>query len=153
MIELIERFEAFTTSVTKVYKCIQKIKLAEAERMGLKASHIMYMYYLGKNPEGLTAKELSKLCIEDKAAVSRIIVELTEKGLVKRSETDCGRKYRTRVILTPEGSEINKKLNESIAMAVNKASKTLDEAERENFYRVLFGITNNLETVCDEYLK
>ena len=97
--------------------------------------------------------ELSKLCIEDKAAVSRIIVELTEKGLVKRSELACGRKYRTRVILTPEGSEINKKLNESIAMAVNKASKTLDEAERENFYRVLFGITNNLETVCDEYLK
>lgn len=153
MIELIERFEAFTTSVTKIYKCIQKIKLAEAERMGLKASHIMYMYYLGKKPEGLTATELCKLCIEDKAAVSRIIVELTEKGLVKRSDIDCGRKYRTRVILTPEGSEINKKLNEAIAIAVNKASKTLDEAERENFYRVLFGITNNLETVCDEYLK
>ena len=56
MIELIERFESFTTSVAKAYKCIQKIKLAETERMGLKANHVMYMHYLGKNPEGLTAK-------------------------------------------------------------------------------------------------
>ena len=44
MIELIERFESFTTSVTKAYKCIQKIKRAETERMGLKANHVMYMH-------------------------------------------------------------------------------------------------------------
>ena len=55
MTELIERFEAFTTSVTKAYKCIQKIKLEETERMGLKANHVMYLHYLGKSPEGLTA--------------------------------------------------------------------------------------------------
>ena len=54
MIELIERFESFTSSVTKAYKSIQKIKIAEAEQIGLKPSHVMYMYYLGKNLEGLT---------------------------------------------------------------------------------------------------
>ena len=86
MIELIERFESFTTSVTKAYKCIQKIKLAETERMGLKANHVMYMHYLGKNPEGLTAKQLCELCIEDKAAVSRTIVDLTKNGFVKPVE-------------------------------------------------------------------
>lgn len=48
MIELIERFEALTTSVTKAYKCIQKIKLAETEHIGLKVNHVMYMYYLTK---------------------------------------------------------------------------------------------------------
>ena len=31
MIELIERFESFTSSVTKAYKSIQKIKIAEAK--------------------------------------------------------------------------------------------------------------------------
>ena len=107
MIELIERFEEFTTSVTKAYKCIQKIKFVETERMGLKSNYVMYMYYLGKNPEGLTAKELCKLCIGDKAAVSRVIVDLTEKGFVEPAEIDSGRKYRTRIILTPEGKEIN----------------------------------------------
>jgi len=151
MIELIERFEAFTTSVTKAYKCIQKIKLAEAERMGLKANHVMYLYHLGKKTEGLTASELCKLCIEDKAAVSRTIVDLTEKGFVKPSETDTGRKYRIKIMLTPEGYERNKQLNEAIAMAVSKASSSLNEDDRETFYRVFFDITDNLETICDLY--
>ena len=153
MIDLIERFEAFTTSVTKAYKCIQKIKLTEAERIGLKANHVMYMYYLGKNPEGLTATELCKLCVEDKAAVSRTIVDLTEKGFVKHSEMDSGRKYRTKIMLTQEGNEINKKLNEAIAIAVNKASSSLSEIDRENFYSILFNITDNIEEICKSYSK
>lgn len=153
MIELIERFESFTTSVTKAYKCIQKIKLAETERMGLKANHVMYMHYLGKNPEGLTAKELCKLCIGDKAAVSRVIVDLTEKGFVEPAEIDSGRKYRTRIILTPEGKEINNRINEVIAKAVSKASRRLNEDERENFHRVFSYITDNLEMICDSYLQ
>lgn len=153
MIEFIERFEAFTTSVTKAYKSIQKIKLAEAERIGLKATHVMYMYYLGKNPEGLTATELCKLCIEDKAAVSRTIVDLTKKGFVMPAKTDSNRKYRTRTILTEEGKAINNNINEAIAIAVSKASKDLSESERENFYRVFFSITDNLENICDSYLQ
>ena len=151
MVELIERFEAFTTSVTKAYKCIQKIKLAETERMGLKANHVMYLYNLGKKPEGLIAKELCKLCIEDKAAVSRAIVDLTNKGFVKPSKMDSGRKYRTKIVLTPEGHERNKQLKEAIAMAVSKASSRLNEDDRENFYRVFFDIKDNLETICDSY--
>ena len=150
-IELIERFEAFTTSVTKAYKCIQKIKLAETERMGLKANHVMYLHYLGKNPEGLIATELCKLCIEDKAAVSRTIVDLTEKGFIKQNETDSNRKYRIKVMLTTKGMEINKQLNEAIAIAVSKAASSLNETERENFYRVFFYITDNLENICNSY--
>jgi DNA-binding MarR family transcriptional regulator len=153
MIELIERFESFTSSVTKAYKSIQKIKIAEAEQIGLKPTHVMYMYYLGKNPEGLTHAELCKLCIEDKAAVSRAIVELTKKRLIKNSEENSNRKYRTKIVLTDEGKQINNDLNEAIAIAVNKASKNLDEVDRENFYRVFFYITDNLDEICSSYLK
>ena len=153
MIELIERFESFTSSVTKAYKSIQKIKIAEAEQIGLKPTHVMYMYYLGKNPEGLTHAELCKLCIEDKAAVSRAIVELTKKGFIKNSEENSNRKYRTKIVLTDEGKQINNNLSEAIAIAVNKASKNLDEVDRENFYRVFFYITDNLDEICSSYLK
>ena len=153
MNEFIERFEAFTISVTKAYKYIQKIKLAEAENIGLKANHIMYMYHLGKNPEGLTSTELSKLCVEDKAAVSRTVMDLTKKGFIKPIETNSTRKYRTKLILTEEGKNINNKINEAIGIAVSKASKDLNESERENFYRVLFNITDNLENICDSYLQ
>ena len=153
MIELIERFEYFTTSVTRVYKCIQKIKISESKRLGLKANHVMYMYYLGKSDEGLTHAELCKLCIEDKAAVSRTVLDLTKKGFVKPVQTDSTRKYRTKLILTEEGKIINNQINEAIAVAVSKASKDLNESERENFYRVLFNITDNLENICDSYLQ
>lgn len=153
MTEFIERFEAFTTAVTKAYKCIQKIKLTEAERLGLKANYVMYMYYLGKNSYGLTPTELSKLCIEDKAAVSRTVMDLTKKGFIKPIETNSTRKYRTKLILTEEGKNINNKINEAIGIAVSKASKDLNESERENFYRVLFNITDNLENICDSYLQ
>ena len=121
--------------------------------MGLKANHVMYMYYLGKNPEGLTATELCKLCIEDKAAVSRTIVNLTKKGFVKPVESNSVRKYRTKIMLTEEGIEINNKFKEAIATAVSKASSNLNDSDRENFYRVFFHITDNLEMICESYLQ
>ena len=34
MIELIERFEEFTTSITKAYKCIQKLNLLKQSVWG-----------------------------------------------------------------------------------------------------------------------
>lgn len=151
MIELIERFEAFTTYVTKTYKSIQKIKLSETENLGLKANHVMYMYHLGKNEDGLTPTQLSKLCIDDKAAVSRIITELTKKGFVKPAQLDSQRKYRTKFILTNEGIDINKKINDAISIAVSKASSGLSDEDRDTFYRVFSYVTNNLEMICDSY--
>lgn len=153
MTELIERFELFTTSVIKIYKNIQKIKLTEAEQMGLKANHVMYMHYLGKNQEGLTSKDLGTLCIEDKAAVSRTLGDLINKGLVQSVEDNSGRKYKTKFILTKEGMERKKYLDDAIGIAVKKASSSLNEADRETFYRVLLHITDNLEMISETSLK
>ena len=50
-------------------------------------------------------------------------------------------------------NDCREEINEAIAIAVNKASKDLNESERENFYRVLFNITDNLENICDSYLQ
>ena len=72
---------------------------------------------------------------------------------IKNSEENSNRKYRTKIVLTDEGKQINNNLNEAIAIAVNKASKNLDEVDRENFYRVFFYITNNLDEICGSYLK
>ena len=153
MFELIERFETFSTSVTKVYKHIQKIKTIEAERIGLKGNHAMYLHHLGKNPKGLTPIELSKYCLEDKASVSRSILELTKKGYVKVSDEDLKRKYRARIVLTENAIEINKKIDAIIIDAVNKASKDLNEDERKAFYSVFNTIASNLENISNSYTK
>ena len=75
-------FEHFTITILKLNKLVQKIKLYEMQEYGLKAIHVMCGYYLMENPDGLTASELVKLTLEDKAAISRALKTLQEKGFV-----------------------------------------------------------------------
>ena len=65
------RFETFSGSIVQLNRCLQKIKDLEMRRLGLRANHAMCLYYLGRHPEGLTATQLTDLCREDKAAISR----------------------------------------------------------------------------------
>ena len=144
-----EQFESFTTAVTKAYKCVQKIKKTETARMGLKGRQVMCLYYLGKSAGGLTAAELCQLCHEDKAAVSRTLVDLTEMGLIAPCAADPKRKYREKLTLTASGREKNGQLYEAIGRAVRGASEGFDEKERACFYRVFFTIIDNLERQYD----
>ena len=152
--EVNERFESFVTTVTRAYKSIQKIKNIEMEKekLGLRGNHVMCMYFLGKNSGGLTAAELCKLCNEDKAAVSRTILDLTQKGLVKPVEKASKRKYRTMIKLSEDGLELNEKLRGMIEQAVKKGSADFTDDERRIFYKVFFSIVNNLEELTkNEY--
>jgi len=146
-----EKFEAFTSAVTRAYKCIHKIKSREAEGLGLRGNHIMLMYYLGQNPDGLTGSQLCQLCNEDKAAISRTVVELTRMGYIASTESAPRRKYRSRLILTDTGLEINKNLTDCIARAVSSASFGFDDNERQCFYKVFLTITDNLEAICASF--
>lgn len=149
--ELNERFESFVTTVTRAYKCIQKIKNIETEHLGLKGNHVMCMYFLGKNDCGLTAAELCKLCNEDKAAVSRTILDLTQKGLVVPIQA-TKRKYRTMIKLSDDGFALNRKIMGAIEQAVKRGSADFTDDERQIFYKVFFSIVNNLEDLTkNEY--
>ena len=46
------RFEDFVGLIGAIDKEIQRIKTAELARFGLRASDLMVVYYLEKNPEG-----------------------------------------------------------------------------------------------------
>ena len=76
------RFEKFTSYVTAAYKYIVKIKTHEMKSFGLRGSHVMCMFYIGKSKSGITTGELISLCAEDKAAISKSLSELKNKGLV-----------------------------------------------------------------------
>lgn len=143
--EFNERFESFVTTVTRAYKCIQKIKNIETEQMGLKGNHVMCMYFLGKKIGGLTAAELCKLCNEDKAAVSRTILDLTQKGLVVPIEQATKRKYRTVIKLSEDGIKFNERIKSAIEQAVKVGSADFTDEERAIFYKVFFSIVENLE--------
>ena len=142
---MLQRFETFVTGITTCYKCIQRIKSMEMTEFGLKGAHVMCLFFLHRNPEGLTAAQLCQLCEEDKAAISRTVALLQEKGYVEASD----RRYRASLRLTEAGQAIALRIDHLIAHWVELGSAGLPEEDRAAFYRALEIIAGNLhEAVC-----
>ena len=145
---MIQRFEDLTTGVTRIYKSIQKIKKSRMNALGLKGTHVMCLYYLSRNPEGLTAADLCDHCREDKAGISRILSDLEKQGFLCYDFSDEKKKYRAKAVLTEKGKLCARQVETQILHAVEAGGKGLTEEERQIFYKVLFKIADNLEQSC-----
>ena len=144
-----ERFEAFTVLVTRLNRYIRRIKTEEMVEFDLKSPHVSCLYYLYK-AGSLTAKELSDLCEEDKAAISRSIEYLESEGyLVCKSKTE--KRYRSPLNLTEKGRDVGKRITEKIDRILETASEGLSESDRLVMYHSLNLIADNLEKLCDQY--
>lgn len=144
---MIERFELFTTTIGQIYKNLQRIKMQEMAEFQLKGTHVMCLFELNRNKEGLTVTQLSNLCGEDKAAISRTVSDLIKRGLVA---TDSEKKYRAPILLTPSGQTTADRIDEMVAEAVLAGSAGLDEQERSIFYKALTTISENLKNYLNE---
>ena len=144
-----DRFETFAMTISAINRCIQKIKAREMEAVGLKSTHVMCLYNLGKTEDGLTASRLCDICKEDKAAISRSVNELVKKGYVSLDMGEEKRAYRTKILLTPKGRETVKYINRRIELALDKVGEGLDEDQREQFYQSLSLIGENLHRYAD----
>ena len=142
-------FENFTITILKLNKLITKIKLYEMKEYDLKAIHVMCGYYLNENPEGLTEGELIKLTLEDKAAVSRAVKTLCERGFAVYNS----KKYNSPIKLTDEGKKFAEFINNRSLEAVEKGGVDFTDEEREFFYQSLSIIANNLENYYDKLIK
>lgn len=139
---MLKRFESFVTGINICYKSIQRIKSREMDKFGrdLKGTHVMMIFFLYMNPQGLTGAELSRLCNEDKAAVSRTAATLTQNGYITSGE----KRYRHMLRLTDKGQAVAEKIGELITDWVSTAGEDLTPQEREIFYRALGKIAANL---------
>lgn len=147
---MIRRFKEFTKYISLAYKYLIKIKSDGIKEFGLKGSHVMCLFYIGESENGLTATNLCQLCCEDKAAVSKTLSALCEKGYVVL-ENGENKKYRSSYFLTDAGKEIMNQLNEKIRAAVTGGGTGLTDEEREIFYRCLSKIVDNLEAVSKSF--
>lgn len=145
-----ERFEAFVGLVTQIYKSIQKLKSMEMTEQGLKGNHTMCLYNLGRRPGGLTAAELASLCDEDKAAISRTLSDLVEKGYVHYDAPAGAKKYRAKVLLTPKGMETARFIEARAQSLVEQGGGGLTEASRASLYASLGRIAQNLQALLAE---
>ena len=144
-----ERFQTFTVLITKLNRCIRKIKTQEMAEFDLKSPHVSCLYYLYKT-DSLTAKELCTICEEDKANISRSIEYLESGGyLVCHSKTE--KRYKSPLILTEKGRAIGEKITRKIDHLLEKAGEGLSEENRCIMYQSLELVCKNLQKFCDEY--
>lgn len=146
------RYELISASISSMYHDIQKIERVEMAKYGLKGPHAQCLLAMKKHPQGITAARLCEICEKDKAAVSRILAELEDAGMILR-ENRNGSRYRSSLTLTEQGMAAAEAVVEKARLAVELAGIGFDEKEREVFYRVLAIIAGNLHKLCREGLK
>lgn len=143
------RFEQFSFAIYGIYRDILKIQRDEMIKHDLKGSYALYLTALHHNPEGLTATELCETCDKDKAAISRVISELEQKGLVTRVSTR-DTFYRAKLKLTEKGSIIAEQVDRAAGIAVELATKGMSDNDRKIMYECLGLIATNLRGICKD---
>ena len=140
-----DKFEGFVGIIYNLHKSIEKIKKGKMKEFGLSGNHVMCLFYLAQYPEGLTVTRLCQLISVDKAATSRTLSELVEKGYVYYPNIEGQKKYRIPVALTEKGVEVTGKIDDIICKMVEEVRSGLDEEETKNMYHALNTISANLE--------
>lgn len=143
---MLRRFEQFSSAISVIYHCIQKIERDEMVKYGLKGPYAQYLVAMARCPNGITAARLGQECDKDKAAVSRAVTEMERRGLVSR---DCTNNtlYRALLRLTPEGEQAAQYVCQKATAAVEFAGKDLSDDSRVLLYTALHQIAANLQTL------
>ncbi len=149
---MISKYEHFSLFVSCIYRDIQKIERMEMEKFGLKGPHAQTLLAMHRHPEGITSAKLCEICEKDKAAISRSITELEDKGMVTRTQNN-GTSYRATLTLTKQGNAAAEAVSRKAHLAVEQAGTGLEDAQRDVFYRVLALIAGNLHTICKTGLQ
>lgn len=146
---MIGRYQQFSYIVSVINRQIQKIERDEMEKYGYKGAFAQYLMAMRRNPDGVTSAQLSEMCDKDKAAVSRVITEMIEKGLVVRKSAN-EKLYRAKLSLTQKGTEIADYIANQGAAAVVAVNNAFSQEELKAFYSNLDYIAERLHTISKD---
>lgn len=144
-----ERFETFTVLITRITRCIRKLKTEEMKEWGLKSHHVSCLYYLYRS-DSLTATELGEICEEDKASLSRAIEYLEENGYIS-CNSKAQKRYRSPLELTEKGRMVGKSLADKVDAVLSATADGVSDEDRAIMYSSLEKVCLNLEMLCDKY--
>ena len=144
-----ERFSPFVLFIERISKNIKRIADIKMEPYGLRSSHVMCILQLAKNEGGLSSTALADACGVDKAFISRITSELMEKEYIKKDEENAVGKYKTKLILTRQGEEINR----VIVGILEDCFKEVDAKLTSKKLGVFYDVLDRVDTGIAELLK
>ncbi|MDE6075669.1 MAG: MarR family transcriptional regulator [Clostridia bacterium] len=143
-----DRFSQFTILINRIVRNVHRIKAEEMSRFGLKGTHVSCLYYLHRAEKPLTASELTVICDEDKAAISRAVDYLGKQGYVICDGASL-KKYKSPVLLTEKGMEVSRSIADRVDSILAAASEGLSDEDRAVFYKGLDLVSGNLQKICD----
>jgi len=145
------RFEQFSYVISGINRHIQKIERDEMIKYGYKGAFAQYLVALRRYPEGITSAKLCEICDKDKAAISRVLTEMQEKGLILR-ETQSDHRYSALIKLTAEGLKAAAYVDERAQAAIEAVGNEMTDENRAAFYATLDFIAAKLQTISKEGL-
>ena len=145
------RFEQFSYVISGINRHIQKIERDEMIKYGYKGAFAQYLVALRRYPEGITSAKLCEICDKDKAAISRVLTEMQEKGLILR-ETQSDHRYNALIKLTAEGLKAAAYVDERAQAAIEAVGNEMTNENRAAFYATLDFIAAKLQTISKEGL-
>ena len=126
---------------------MQKQMSEQMKHFGLSSGHVFYLLSLKDGPpRGITLKELSTDCANNKAHTTRIIADLEEKGYVQR-EYEQGMQKKFRIRLTPQGEEISQRIKAGMQKQHEVVFSCLSDEEYEELLRLLKKICMHLQEI------
>ena len=139
-----ERFQTFTLLISKISRCIRKIKAEEMKEYNLKTPHVSCLYYLYINNAPMTATELVEVCDEDKAAISRSLDYLETNGFLQ-CDSKSEKRYKAPLYLTQKGKKIGAEIINKINNVLKISNQGLGDEDLNKFYKGLFVVSENLK--------
>ena len=146
---MVINFEEFVSFVNLSQKALHLIKSYEIKEFGIKGYHMLVMHYLAKSENGLSSGELCDKCKEDKAAVSRYLKKLYQKGYVAVEENE-EKKYKLKNILTDEGKKVYVELEKYLSRVTTALEKGVSAKKLESFAKTLSIVSVNFDDFCSE---
>ena len=144
---MLNRFAQFSYMISNIYRNIQKIEHDEMVKLGYKGAYAKYLVVMFQQPKGITSTKLCEICDKNKAAVSRMLAEMEDKGLVIRN-----RSYNALITLTKKGESIAKYVCHKAEMAVDEVGKTLSPDQRQLLYSTLNQLSGAIHHLSEEGL-
>ena len=142
-----ERFEDFVGIISALSKEIQRIKMVEATKLGIKGADVMLLYQLARHPQGLTGAELARRCGVTRAAVSRALATLEDKGFVMVQPDPGAGRYRAAVMLSARGTAAMESATRIIDRVVSESGDAVSERNRAIMYSSLSTILDQLKKI------
>lgn len=143
---VISRFVRFSNALTSLQKNLERAKSDRARPLNLKNGEVLVMYLCYDNPEGLSAEQLSRVCMLDRSLISRSLRSLLAKKLITCPRIVEGkRRYGSKLVLTEEGRRIGQLVKQHVHEVTAFLTAEIPNEDMERIYTTLDKLCERFE--------